>query len=97
MLRISTTETDTDVLLVLEGKLIAPWTDEVKRVVEGKGNGINRPKLTIDVKEVTEISADGEEALLYCLSHGAKFQGGGVYMRQVLRQLARRVHTNDMA
>ena len=95
MLKISSIETETELLLVLEGKLVASWTDELKRVVEGKGKGINRPKLTIDVKEVTEISADGEEALLYCLSHGAKFQGGGVYMKQVLKELAGRIRRKN--
>ena len=93
MSKISSTETGTDFLLVLEGKLIAPWTDELKRACEGKGKRIdsNQSKLIINVAGVTEMSADGEEALLYCLSLGAKFRGGGVYMKQVLKQLARRI------
>lgn len=50
----------------------------------------------MNVAGVTEISADGKEALLYCLSLGAKFRGGGVYMKQVLKQLARRIRRNDL-
>ena len=98
MLKISSTETGAELLLVLEGKLVAPWTDELKKACEGKGKGIdsNQSKLIINVAGVTEISADGEEALLYCLSLGAKFRGGGVYLKQVLKQLARRLRKNEM-
>jgi anti-anti-sigma regulatory factor len=97
MLKISSTETDTELLLVLEGKLIAPWTDGLRNVCDGKGKGSDsdQPKLVIDVAGVTTISTDGEEVLLYLLSQGAKFRGGGVSMKQVLKQLARRVRGND--
>jgi len=58
MLKISSTETGAELLLVLEGKLIAPWTDELKKACEEKGKGIdsNQSKLIINVAGVTEIS-----------------------------------------
>jgi hypothetical protein len=95
MLKISVSETNSERLLVLEGKLIAPWTNELKSICEAAGDDFDQRELMIDVAGVTRISADGEEALLYCLLRGTKFRGSGVYMKQVLKQLARRIHGND--
>jgi hypothetical protein len=51
-------------------------------------------ELVIDLQGVTDISADGEEALYCLMVQGAKFRGGGVFINQVLKQLAQRVRRN---
>jgi hypothetical protein len=44
----------------------------------------------IDLRNVTHISREGEDALLDLMTEGAKFTGKGVFTRRVLDQLARR-------
>jgi hypothetical protein len=95
MLKISVNDSKTRRLLVLEGKLIAPWTKELMSFCEGPGNDPDQADLIIDVGGVTDISVDGEEALMCLMVQGAKFRRGGVYMKQVLKQLARRVDRNN--
>lgn len=90
MLKISIQNSKTRRLLILEGKLVAPWTIELKNVCHGPGGELDHGKLIIDVRGVTDISVDGEEALMCLMSQGAQFRGTGVFMKQVLKQLARR-------
>ena len=80
--------------LVLEGKLVAPWTDELKSVCQGAVDGLDRRELIIDVRGLTVISKDGEEVLLTLMVHGARFRGSDVFTKEVLKQLARRAQRN---
>ena len=95
MLKISIKDSKTRRLLVLEGKLVAPWTDELTSICYCSGSDPDQRELVIDVRGVTVISADGEEALLCLMVKGAQFRGAGVFMKQELKQLARRVRQND--
>jgi len=96
MLRISIRESKTERLLVLEGKLIAPWTSElIKTACEDPENHPVCNRLLIDLSGVTDISLDGEEALHFLMVKGAQFRGGGVFVKQVLEQLAQRVPPED--
>ena len=88
MLKISAKDGKTGRRLVLEGKLIAPWTSEV--VETASQNNRSDRELVIDLRGVTDISADGEEALYGLMVRGAKFRGAGVFLKQVLKQLAHR-------
>ena len=91
MLKISIKDGRTRRLLILEGKIIAPWTIELsKTACQLAGR-----ELVIDLGGVTDISADGEEALYCLMVQGAKFRGGGLFIKQVLKQLAQRVRRND--
>jgi anti-anti-sigma regulatory factor len=91
MLKISISENGTKRQLVLEGKLVEPWTSELKNigqkaVVEG-----DHRELIIDLRSVTAISADGENVLLALMDQGVRFRACGVFMRQVLKNLSRRL------
>jgi len=97
MLKISIIENEARRQLVLEGKLIAPWTDELKRVCQGATKDLNHCELVIDLRGLTVISADGEEALLDLMVHGAKFRGSDVFTKQLLKQLARRAQRKIQA
>ena len=88
MLKISAKDRKTGRLLILEGKLIAPWTKEL--IETASHIDLAKHELVIDLREVTDISADGEETLYRILVQGAKFRGAGVFIKQVLRQLAKR-------
>jgi anti-anti-sigma regulatory factor len=90
MLKISIIESDHKRQLVLEGKLIAPWTNEVKSIGQEAAVDRDHRELVIDLRSVTAISADGEDVLLVLMDQGARFRVSGVFMRQVLKHLSRR-------
>jgi len=88
MLKISIVENAHKVQMVLEGKLVVPWTDVLKNL----GAEIDRDhrELVIDVRGVTAIGTEGEDVLLALMDQGARFRASGVFMRQVLKDLSRR-------
>ena len=91
MLRISITDSKRKRLLVLEGRLVAPWTVELRSLIQGGATDSEQRELIVDVSGVNAISADGEEVLLGLIVQGAKFRRSGVYMKQVLKQLTQRL------
>jgi len=90
MLKISIIENDRKLQVVLEGKLIAPWTNELKSIGQEAEVDLDHRELVIDLRSVTAISAEGEDELLALMDQGAKFRASGVFMRQVVKHLARR-------
>ena len=90
MFKISIVETHGRRRLILEGKLVPPWTTEVESAWRSAGEELRGRKLVIDLTDVTVISPDGESTLLKLMKDGAKFACNGVLTRHVLRQLARR-------
>jgi hypothetical protein len=93
MLKISAKDGKAGRRLVLEGKLIAPWTEALVETACPDHHADH--ELVIDLRGVTEISPDGEEALYRLMVQGTKFRGGGLFVRQVLKQLAQRVRQKD--
>jgi anti-anti-sigma regulatory factor len=90
MLKISVIENDHKRQVVLEGKLIAPWTNELKNFGQETLVDDDHRELVIDLRSVTAISADGEDVLLVLMDQGARFRVNGVFMRQVVKDLSRR-------
>jgi anti-anti-sigma regulatory factor len=90
MFRISTIETNGQRRLVLEGKLVPPWTAEVENAWKRAGEQLEGRKLIIDLTNVTLISSDGENTLYRLMQDGAQFACGDVLTKHVLKQLARR-------
>lgn len=90
MFKISMVETHGRRRLVLEGKLVPPWTEEVESAWRRAAEQLQGRKLVIDLTNVTLISRDGENTLFKLMRDGAKFSCGGVFTKHVLRQLARR-------
>lgn len=88
MFKISIIEARGHRKLVLEGKLVSPWTAEV----ESTWRSAEQPhgRLIVDLTNVTLISPDGEETLLRMMKEGARFTCRNVLTKHVLRQLARR-------
>jgi hypothetical protein len=95
MFRISVVETRGHRRLVLEGKLISPWTAEVERTWRVAQEELQGRKLIIDLTNVTLISSDGENTLLGMMRDGARFSSGDVLTKHVLRRLARRCGGKD--
>jgi hypothetical protein len=90
MLRISTIETGSERRLVVEGKLVPPWIDELRQAWRQAGEALQERKLVIDLSNATVISPEAETALLELMQEGAKFSSEGVLTRYVLKQLASR-------
>ena len=94
MLKISIVERRKQRRLVVEGRLVAPWSDELKAAYESAGSGLSGRELVIDLKNLTTIGQEGENLLLELMKQGLKFKGCGVYTNEILKQVARRVRRN---
>ncbi len=90
MFRLSTLETNGQRKLVLEGKLVSPWTQEVESAWRQAQEHLEGRKLIVDLTNVTLIGHDGENTLMNLMREGARFTGCGVLTRHLLKQLARR-------
>ena len=90
MFKISIVEKQGQRRLVLEGKLVPPWTSEVESVWRSAGEELQGRKLVIDLTNVTFIGSDGENTLFKLMRDGAKFSCGDILTKHVLKQLARR-------
>jgi hypothetical protein len=92
MFKISIVETPGQRRLVLEGKLVSPWTAEVENAWRSAGEELQGRKLVVDLRNVTVISPDGEDTLYELMKDGAKFSSADVLTKHVLKRLARRNH-----
>jgi hypothetical protein len=90
MFRISIVETPSQRRLILEGKLISPWTDEVTTAWRNAGEDLQGRKLIVDLTNVILISADGEETLFELMRDGANFVCCDVLTKHVVKKLARK-------
>ncbi len=95
MLRISIHEVRNERRLIVEGKLIAPWSDELKTACDRARADLDGRELVVELTNLTAISQQGENALFGLMSEGVKFRGCGVFTKQVLRQLARRTRKQE--
>jgi hypothetical protein len=90
MFRLSMLDSDAQRTLVLEGKLIAPWTKEVESAWRQAQEHLEGRKLIVDLTDVTLIGRDAETTLFNMMRGGARFTGCGVLTKHMLKQLARR-------
>ncbi|HEY4766547.1 MAG TPA: hypothetical protein VIH75_22945 [Candidatus Sulfotelmatobacter sp.] len=90
MFRISITDTPSRRTLVVEGALTGPWVAELGTTWRNAGRELEGRKLVIDLRNLTIISCEGEEAIFDLMKKGARFTCGGVLTRHVLKQLARK-------
>jgi hypothetical protein len=94
MLKISIIDTPNYRRLVIEGKLIAPWASELTTVWRQAIADLNGREPVVDVKGLTAVSEDGENILLELMKERARFRSSGVFTKQVLKRLARKIRRN---
>jgi hypothetical protein len=94
MLKISIVEGRKRRRLVVEGKLVAPWSAEMKKAYKTSRVDLKGRELVVELKNLTAISQEGEQVLLELMSRGVKFRCAGVFTKHVLRQLGRRMRRN---
>jgi len=90
MFKVSIVDTPRQRKLVLEGKLVAPWTAEVEPAWRHAAEDLEGRSLIVDLRNVTLIGPDGEKTLLNLMRDGAEFFCGDVLAKHVLKQLARK-------
>jgi len=90
MFKISIIEERSQRRLMLEGRLILPWTAEVESAWKTASEHLEGRELVVDLGNVTFISTDGESTLFKLMRDGAKFSCRDVLTKHVLKQLARR-------
>ena len=91
MLKISIVDSDKERRLIVEGKLIAPWTTELQRACDEARQGLSGRELGLDLKDLTVISQEGENLIAALMKEGIKVRGCCVFAREVLRKLRGRV------
>ena len=94
MLKITTIEEQKRIRVVVEGRLVAPWTTELSSACEKALADLHGRELVVELKHLIAISQEGENILLDLMNKGAKLCGSGVFAKQVLKQFARRPRTN---
>jgi|SRR5215469_8401388 len=90
MFKVSVIESRNQRRLVLEGKLIAPWAEELRTACEVARSDLDGRELVVEVKNLTAINQAGENVLLELMQQGVKFRSCGIFTRHVLKVLARR-------
>ncbi|MGA7522820.1 MAG: hypothetical protein WBW84_10080 [Acidobacteriaceae bacterium] len=95
MLRITRLDEPGQCRLVIEGKLIGPWTTELKVACERARTELNSRRLVVDVRCLTVISPEGEDILLALMNDGVRVSGSGLFTKRILKELARRSRRNS--
>jgi hypothetical protein len=86
MLKITVVEDQRRRRVIVEGKLIAPWAAELTSAYQTARADLQDRELIVDLRSLTAIGPEGEDVLLPLMREEVKFLGG-VYMKEVLRQL----------
>ncbi len=89
MLKISVIDSRTQRRVVIEGALVEPWMAELRRSWRAAKTDLQDRKLVLDLKGVTMIGEEGEDALSELVKEGASFCASGVLTKYLLQQLAR--------
>ena len=93
MLKITVVEEPLRRRVIVEGKLIAPWTAELASAYQTARTDLQDRDLIVDLRSLTDISPEGEAVLLELMREKPKFLCG-VYMKEVVRQLAQKTRGN---
>lgn len=90
MLKITVVEDARWRRLIVEGKLIVPWAAEVATAYQTAKADLQNRELIVDLRSLTAISSDGENVLLQLMREKVKILRG-VYVKEILRQLGRKM------
>src|SRR4029077_14790797 len=90
MLKISLVDNARRRRVIVEGKLIAPWTAELRNACQEAKADLRGRELVIEMKHLTTISQEGENLILDLINGGFRFRCHGVFTKHVVKQLTRR-------
>jgi hypothetical protein len=92
MLKITITSTATEERWFLQGRLVAPWIDEVKASWMRAHRTALARRCIVNLDEVTFIDRNGERMLRWMSNRGAQLVARDVYVQHVLDRLRRKSH-----
>jgi len=96
VLKITIEETEKLVTLKLEGKITGPWVAEFSRTWQSLAPSLNSKKLSLDLREVTQINAEGRCLLAEIYGGtGAEFRTGSLLMELYAQEAMREQQRND--
>ena len=94
MLKISLVDNARQRRVIVEGKLIAPWTAELRNACQEARADLRGRELVIEMKHITTISQEGENVILELINGGIRFRCHGVFTKHVVKELTRRASRN---
>jgi anti-anti-sigma regulatory factor len=90
MLRITIAETLSEQRWTLEGRLVQPWTSELKSTWTKTEIARRERKCVVDLTGVTFIDKSGEKALAALSKAGAELIATGIYTQHVVHNIERK-------
>jgi anti-anti-sigma regulatory factor len=92
MLRITITNTAKQELWTLQGRLVAPWVEELKANWKRAHRTTQSRRCIVNLHDVTFIDKSGERMLRCMFNQGAQLVASDVYVEQVLDRLRRKTN-----
>ena len=89
MLRISVEESSGALALIVEGRLVGPWVDELQRLCKERGAQGQGMQLTVDLCGLTAMDTRGQAVLDGLLQRGATLRCSDVMNQYLVEQMAR--------
>jgi hypothetical protein len=94
MMKISHIDSPKQRRVIVEGKLIAPWTAELRNACQQASADLRGRELIVEMKHITRISQEGENVILELINSRIKVRGNGVFTERVVKELTRRARRN---
>ena len=87
MLKITVTETPTEMRWTLQGRLVAPWVGELRKSWKAAKQTQEGRTCVVDLNDVTLIDEGGEKLLRTMAREGVQLIGNGVFTKNLLEEL----------
>ena len=87
MLKISITETATEMRWTLHGRLVAPWARELRKSWRAAKQARDGRNYVVDLTDVTLIDEGGEKLLRAMAKEGVQLIGNGLFMQNLPDEL----------
>ncbi len=88
MLRISVKESSGTLSLIVEGRLVGPWVDELQRLCQERGAQGQAMQVTVDLCGLTAMDTRGQAVLDGLLQRGATLRCSDVMNQYLVEQMA---------
>jgi anti-anti-sigma regulatory factor len=97
MLKITSREDESRVVLELEGKLAGRWVAELAEAWHRACGARAGEAIAIDLADVTYVDRSGQELLTILCRAGARLSGTGCLTNSIVEDITRRAHGNERA
>jgi len=87
MLKVTITNTASEMQWILHGRLVGPWVDELRASWKRVHAAAQGRRCIVNLDEVTFIDKCGERLLRSMLKQGAQFVSSDVYVKHVIDRL----------